>query len=247
MAQCLLQELEGAGTYSLISVTEHSTDLAVQAALRYESMGADALMLLPPHFMNPPLPAIQRHIETVLRAVRLPVLIQYAPIETGRSIPVETMALIANRYPNARFKIEPNPPMDYIRALLALAPHSCIMLGYAGLYMLDVLKIGGKGTIPGCSFAEIYLDIHNSWLRGEKDKARQIHERLLPYIKRWMFNTEYLISVEKRIAQLRGLIPSAYCREPGYALSEDDEQCFARFFEEFADYFRKGGEHERLL
>ena len=240
MARCLLRELDGTDVYSLISVTDHSTEVAVQSAKRYESMGADAIMLLPPHFMNPPVESIHKHIERVLEAVNLPVLIQYAPIETGKTIPVQTMAAIANRYPHAMFKIEPNPPMEYIRDLLALAPQSRIMLGYAGLYMLDVLEVGGKGTIPGCSFAEIYLDIHNSWLRGDKDRARAIHARLLPYIRLWMSNTEYLISVEKRIACLRGLIPNSYCRVPDYALSEDDERLFSRFFTEFADYFPGG-------
>ena len=238
LAELYLREIKGSPTYSLISVTEHSTDLAVRAARRYEAMGADFLMLLPPHFMNPPVEAIREHIERVLQAVSLPVLIQYAPIETGKIIPVETMADIANRYPNARFKIEPNPPMDYIRALLELAPQAVVMLGYAGLYMLDVLAVGGKGTIPGTAFVEPYLDIHASWMRGDKDRARAIHARLLPYIRRWMTNTEYMISVEKRMLVHRGLLPCDYCRLPAASLTGEDDVFIAKFLEDFAEYWR---------
>ncbi len=239
MAAVYLDELKGSQAYSLISVTEHSTDLAVRAARRYEAMGADFLMLLPPHFMNPPVEAIREHIERVLRAVSLPVLIQYAPIETGSIIPVETMAAIANRYPNARFKIEPNPPMDYIRALLRLAPDATIMLGYAGLYMLDVLEAGGKGTIPGTAFIEPYVDIHESWMRGDKERARAIHARLLPYIRRWMTNTEYMISVEKRMLVHRGLLRNDTCRLPSFPLTEEDDTLILQFLEDFAEYCGK--------
>ena len=238
LAASLLAELKGTDTYSLISVTEHSADLAVRSARRWQAMGADALMLLPPHFMNPPVEAVRTHIELVLEAVDIPVLIQYAPIETGKQIPVETMAAIANRYPNARFKIEPNPPMDYIRALLGLAPHCTIMLGYAGLYMLDVLEAGGKGTIPGTGFTEIYLDIHNSWLRGDKEHAAALHARLLPYIRRWMTNTEYIISVEKRLLVYRGMFSSDYCRLPTVPLTDEDDAFIRQFMRDFSEYIR---------
>lgn len=222
--------------FSMLSVTDHSTDVAVRRARQYQALGADCLMLLPPFFLKPTVDHIRAHIHRVLEAVDIPVLIQYAPAETQLAIPVEEMAGIAHRYPHACFKIEPNPPMDYIRALLDLAPHSRILLGYAGLYMLDVLAAGGKGTMPGCSFAEIYLAIHTAWTRGAHDQARALHAQLMVYVRRWMSHPEYIIRVEKVILARRGIIASDTCREPARALSDEDLADIDRFMVEFAQY-----------
>ncbi|MDL2271500.1 dihydrodipicolinate synthase family protein [Desulfovibrio sp. OttesenSCG-928-I05] len=236
MAERFLAIIKPSPAFSMLSVTDHSTEVAVRRARHYQAMGADCLMLLPPFFLGPNVDHIRRHMHAVLEAVEIPVLVQYAPGETKLVIPVEEMAGIAAKYPHAHFKIEPNPPMDYIRALLALAPDSRILLGYAGLYMLDVLEAGGKGTMPGCSFAEIYLAIHALWTGGKQDEARSLHEKLMHYVRRWMSHAEFIIRVEKIILARRGILGSDYCREPAWELAGEDAASIDRFLAEFAEY-----------
>ena len=238
MAERFLRLMSPSPAFSMLSVTDHSTDVAVRRAREYEKMGADCLMLLPPFFLKPTVDHIRNHMHKVLEAVRLPVLIQYAPAETQMTIPVEEMAAIGRKYPHAYFKIEPNPPMEYIGNLLKLAPDSRILLGYAGLYMLDVLAVGGKGTMPGCSFAEIYLAIHRLWTAGKKDDAKALHERLMVYVRRWMSHAEFIIRVEKIILRKRGILASDYCREPAWALEDDDRRKIDLFMEEFQEFLK---------
>lgn len=237
MAGRFLDIVKPSAAFSMLSVTDHSTDVAVRRAKEYERIGADCLMLLPPFFLKPTVDHIRRHMHRVLEAVNIPVLVQYAPGETQLVIPVEEMAQISTAYPHAHFKIEPNPPMDYIRRLLELAPASRVLLGYAGLYMLDVLAVGGKGTMPGCSFTEIYLAIHNLWQSGQQEEARALHERLMSgYVRRWMSHAEYIISVEKNILHRRGILDSDYCREPARQLEPADHEDITRFLAEFSAY-----------
>ncbi|TBL42448.1 dihydrodipicolinate synthase family protein [Hafnia alvei] len=229
-----LSDLRGSGVFRAISVTDHSTEVAVKRARDYQQRGADALMLLPPFFLQPSPEAISHHIFSVLEAVDIPVMVQYAPGETGLAITPAQLAEVATRYPHAVFKVECNPPVDYTREFLQQAPQASVLNGYAGLYMLQMLEAGGKGVMPGCSFSEIYVQIYQRWQQGEKAAAQELHQQLLPWIRRWMTHCEYIIQVEKTILQQRGIIASDYCRHPGWSLTEQDRLMIDSFISTFA-------------
>ncbi|MDF2499706.1 MAG: putative Dihydrodipicolinate synthetase [Anaerosporomusa subterranea] len=233
LTERFVAQTKASDVFSMISVTDHSLEVAVKRAKHYEKLGADCLMVLPPYFLNPPIRAVKEHILAVLAAVNIPVLIQYAPAETKVGIAVEELVAIYDQFPRAMFKIEANPPIDYISQLLARRPEATVLVGYAGLYMLEVLDIGGKGVMPGCSFAEIYLSIYHDYVAG-KPEARQNHKRLLNYISRWMQDCEYIIQVEKTVLRKRGIIDGDYCRRPSYLLSNEDEESIIEFLRQFA-------------
>lgn len=233
LATRFISDLAGSGVFRAMSVTDHSTELAVKRARRYQQMGADALMLLPPFFLKPSPQAVANHINQVLEAVTIPVMVQYAPGETGLPIPPEELAQVAQRYPHAVFKIECNPPVDYTRAFLQQAPGAHVLNGYAGLYMLQMLAVGGKGVMPGCSFSEVYVQIYRAWREGRIGQAEALHQRLLPWITRWMSHCEYIIQVEKTILRQRGIIASDYCRHPGWTLTPEDRQGIETFLAMF--------------
>lgn len=222
LATIFVQMLSSSEVYSCISVTDHATEIAVERAKFYQQLGSNCLMLLPPFFLKPTTEQIVYHICSVLEVVSIPVLVQYAPGETGLDIPPEAMADISRRYPHAVFKIECNPPVEYCRELLQYKPDTVILNGYAGLYMLDMLDIGGKGVMPGCSFTEIYVAICDLYQQGETEKAKKVHADLLRYIQRWMSHCEYIIKVEKQILARRGIISSGYCRRPSYDVGQND-------------------------
>lgn len=229
-----LSDLSGSGMYRALSITDHSTEVAVKRAQSYQKQGADALMLLPPFFLQPGPDAIRHHIFSVLDAVDIPVMVQYAPGETGLSITPEQLSEVAERYPHAVFKIECNPPVDYTRTFLQLAPQARVMNGYAGLYMLAMLEAGGKGVMPGCSFTEVYVQIYRLWQQGKGAEAAELHTKLLPYITRWMTHCEYIIQAEKSILYRRGIIACDYCRHPGWVLTDEDHTRISNFIATFA-------------
>lgn len=237
LATLFVQALSTSDVYSCISVTDHATEVAVERAKFYQELGSDSLMLLPPFFLKPSTEQIVHHICSVLAAVTIPVLVQYAPGETGLDIPPKAMAEISQRYPHAVFKIECNPPVEYSRELLEYRPEAVILNGYAGLYMMDMLNVGGKGVMPGCSFTEIYVSIYGLYQQGELEKAAKLHAELLAYIQRWMSHCEYIIKVEKQILALRGIISSDYCRLPSYDVGENHPE-IEEFLDLFADYLR---------
>ena len=72
---------------AIVSCTPHSTHAAVERAKRIEAAGADCMMLLPPFFLKPSGQELMNHIRAVASAVKIPVMLQYAPEQTGVAIP----------------------------------------------------------------------------------------------------------------------------------------------------------------
>lgn len=233
LARRMIRRLKDTPLYSLISITDHSTEIAVKRAKRFEELGADVLMLLPPHFLNPPIDQIRYHLLRVVEAVDIPVVIQYAPNETGVSISPEELVSIAQENRNVLYKIECSDPAAYSRQLLEMKNDLSIMNGYWGINLLDLLGIGGKGVMPGFSCCELYLEIYNRFMAGEIKAAVELHSRLALYFKRWNTSVERVISMEKEILRRRGMISTVYCRHPGHELNGEDYREIDYFLEEF--------------
>lgn len=222
----------------VVSVTHHSWEIAIEQARAAEAAGADALMLLPPFFLNPSAEAVLHHMKQVVQAVQIPVIVQYAPSQTGVSLSPELFVKLLEQCPNAQYvKVETQPPGRYASSLHELSQGKLqTLVGYAGVQMGDVLERGSAGIQPGCSFTEIYVQLYRLYQNKDKDEFQVLFGRLLPYISYWMQSVELIIKAEKVILQKRGIISSDYCRYPDYTLDARELEMIDRFLEEFESY-----------
>lgn len=221
----------------ITAVQDHATILAVERAKWSVEVGAQALNLLPPYLLQPSTRAIEAHIRAVLTAVpETPIILQYAPNETGTSLNAAGLAAIAADHANlVLVKVESSPPGPFITELAQLDPPLFSVEGYAGVQLPDAFRRGALGTQPGCSFTEIYQEIWRLFESGDHEAGDRLHSRLLPYISYWMLHTELIIAVEKLISVRRGLIKSDYCREPRRLLDQQEIASVDRFLDEFSD------------
>ena len=223
----------------IISITDHSWEIASQRAHDAEARGADGLMLLPPYFLGPSEDAILEHLKRVIGSVKIPVIVQYAPMQTGVHIPPEVFLKLRDALPNAKFiKVESQPPGRYISQLVERSQGRLkSLVGYAGVQMPDVLARGAIGIQPGCSFTEIYVELWRLW-QTDKTTFLVLHNKLLPYISYWMQGVELIIKAEKVILKRRGIIASDYCRSPSYALDEREQTQIEQFISDFAEWLK---------
>jgi dihydrodipicolinate synthase/N-acetylneuraminate lyase len=238
LTEVLLEQTRYRSDVAVIAaVQDHATLLAARRAHALVEQGADLINLLPPHFLEPSPRNIREHIATVLDAVPdTPVVLQYAPAETGTSLDAAGLAAIAREHPNlAIIKVESSPPGALIAELAAGDPPLAALEGYAGVQLPDAIRRGAVGTQPGCSFTEIYVEIWRRFADGDEDGGYTLHRRLLPYVSYWMLDTELIIAAEKLISARRGLFTSAYCRAPGHRLDVEEVAMVDRFLAEFAD------------
>lgn len=223
----------------IISITDHSWEVASQHARTAEAQGADGLMLLPPYFLGPGEDAILEHLKRVIGSVKIPVIVQYAPTQTGVRILPEVFLKLRDALPNADFiKVESQPPGRYISQLVEGSQGGLkSLVGYAGVQMPDVLARGAIGIQPGCSFTEIYVELWRLW-HTDKTAFLVLHNKLLPYISYWMQGVELIVKAEKVILKRRGIIASDYCRSPSYILDEREHMQIEQFTSDFAEWLK---------
>lgn len=223
----------------VVSVPDHATKLAVARAREAVGLGAAAINVLPPFQQSPSGDAVRGHVESIAEAVYpTPVIVQYAPAQTGTILAAPEIASMAAMHPNIRqVKVEATPPGAMISALAQQNPPLSAIIGYAGVQMIDALRRGAVAVQPGCSFVEVYQEIWEVWSDGRQDEATELHRQLLPYISYWMQSVELIIAAEKRISRLRGLIREEVCRAPMRELDRHECAAIDRFLETYSRLF----------
>lgn len=237
LTEFLLQQTRGTPVSAVISIPDHATRVAIAHARHAVQAGADAVNILPPHFLGPSPAAVRTHIGAVADAVApVPVILQYAPAQTGTALDAGSISALARAHPNLRqVKVESTPPGALIAALLRQDPPLTSVVGYAGVQLPDALRRGAVGVQPGCSFAELYQRVWDHWSSGQEDRAVGLHTRMLPYLSYWMQTVELMIAAEKLISHRRGIIASAHCRAPARILDAEEVRIIDRFLAEFAE------------
>ena len=228
------------GVPVIVSNTRHSTECAVKWAKHIESSGADCMMVLPPFFLKPGGAALFAHIDAVCSSVKIPVMFQYAPEQTGVAIAPELLTDLAKRHQNlAYFKIECKPPGAYISRLISLLPPDRgIFVGNAGFQMIEGFRRGAVGVMPGPSMPDVYRKIWDALLAGDDEKAQATHDKLNALLNHIRQNVEMIIHFEKEILKRRGFVKSAYCRNPGYVSDPVNDRLFEELFNMIRQEFK---------
>jgi 4-hydroxy-tetrahydrodipicolinate synthase len=222
---------------SVISISAHSTISARDNARWAIDYGADALNLLLPHYLSPSGSSVMTHLRAVLReAGDTPVMVQFAPQLTGASVSLDDIVSMCDEYPNlCAIKLETMPPGPDVERILARNASLNVLVGYAGMHMIDALERGAVGVQPSASFVEIYRQIMDRWSDGDFELARHLHRRLLPYVAYWMQSVELVVAVDKRVAFLRGWFVSDSPRRPSRTLDDHELATVDSFLREFSE------------
>jgi len=201
---------------AIVSVTAHSLEVAMKQARRAEEAGADALMLLPPFFLGPSEADIRRHVLEVAAATSLPIMVQYAPAQTGVKMTADAFLQLNREAPNVRYvKVESTPPGPLISGITSGGKVECLV-GYGGLQLIDGLRRGAVGVQPASGVADYYPHILTAFDEGDLEGAYALHADILPLVNLLMQAIEPLTKLEKIILKRRGIIAHDYCRAASY-------------------------------
>lgn len=217
----------------IVSDTRHSTATAIAFAREIERAGADCMMVLPPFFLKPGADLIHEHALAVAKSVpNLPVMMQYAPEQTGVAISPGVFAQLTAEAPNVvYYKIECKPAGKYISNLIdMLGDKIRVFAGNAGYQMLETFDRGAVGAMPGCSMYDLYLDIYRKYFSGDRAGAIEAHNFILPILNHIRQNVEEIIYFEKKILMKRGIIKTDVCRRPTFSVDEEFERLFEEYY-----------------
>src|SRR5438105_2088947 len=202
-----------------------STYNTIEFSRYAEKAGADCLMVTAPR--SAPLPASQivEFYSRLCDAVTIPVMLQDADF-TGAGLPASVFIDLAKRHANFRFaKLEVTlPGAKCAEVVEKSAGQVQVIYGLGGIAMLDGLEHGASAMMPGAACLEVYVRAHQLYAAGEKNAARELFNRLVPYLAFALQHLEVAIHIEKRVLVKRGILPSARMRHPTITLDSAYQQ-----------------------
>jgi dihydrodipicolinate synthase/N-acetylneuraminate lyase len=215
-AECILQANDGALPV-ILNVTAQATMTAVRQAHEFRRMGASALMVLPPFVVPVPPAAIESHLDQVLDAADLPVIVQDSAGLTATNLDPAALARLKARHVNfTALKVDQvptGPAVSRYRAAPELEGLSYIV-GYSGVQMLDAVRRGAGALMGGCGHLAEDRKMLDALLSADEERGYREFARLSPLLNFEMQSLDMVIAVHKALLHDAGVITTPLCRAP---------------------------------
>lgn len=176
----------GPGMKIIAGASHESTRLTVDRAVRMAGLGADAVLVKPPHYYKSLLTQelVKRFYFDVADKSPVPVIIYNFPQNTGLAVmPAATIEL--SRHPNiAGFKDSSGALSNLTEVSPAVRPDFSFLLGSGSLFLAGLL-LGASGGILALAAVvpELCVEVQNLYRRGKLVEARKLQLDLAPLNK----------------------------------------------------------------
>ncbi len=216
----LVREVAGTDVPLVVSSGHSGTVQAAELSRQAEASGADALMVLPPSFMRTDADGIQFYYQAISDAVRIPIMVQDAPLMTQVAMPASLLTKMGREIENVKYaKVEAPPTAPKIGAV-AKAGGICALGGLNGNFFIEEHQRGGRGTMPGSDLTGGFVAIWNALEAGDDAAAWQVFTRILPLI-RFELQPGLGVSAMKHNLKAAGVIRCSRVRHPTGAVDPE--------------------------
>jgi 4-hydroxy-tetrahydrodipicolinate synthase len=202
----------------LVSVTDSTRYHAERFARRVADLGADALVVMPPHFMSPRADKVIDHCRAVADAVApRPVVIQYSPAYIGVALSAEVFVRMQEQSPNIGYvKVEPRPPGPMVEAIRRASDgRLACLIGQGGLTLADCRRRGIAGLMPGIAVVEIYRTLWNGLAADPvSSETLELNDRMVTMMSHIVPTIDMWVAAEKQLLAWRGVIDRPLLRDP---------------------------------
>ena len=161
----------------------NSTLLTIRQTNRAAEIGADAAIVITPHYFTKgfaPAAAQIRHYLAVAEASPIPILLYNFPLNTGINLEPDTVARIAE-HPNVCGIKDSSGNIPQDAQIIHLTPKSFHVLVGSASALLPALAIGSSGGILALAAiaAREYVAVHALATEGRWGEAREIAARMI--------------------------------------------------------------------
>ena len=207
---------------AIISVGAESTRVAVAFAEHAQSVGAAAVMAIPPLSVAALDGELEGYYDAIIAAVDVPVVVQDASSYVGAPIPVELLARLHDKHADrVYFKPEAQPIGPRLSALLqATGGAAQAYDGSGGVALIDTFHRGIVGSMPGAEVCWAIAAMWQALCRGDDDTAYRISLPLTALLATQIGLDGYL-AVEKYLLVKQKVFARAARRPPvGFELDD---------------------------
>ncbi|HEV3469156.1 MAG TPA: dihydrodipicolinate synthase family protein [Pyrinomonadaceae bacterium] len=174
------------GLAFVVGVGEHGTRATVNEARRAARAGADALLVITPHFYRGVMggEALRAHFEAVADASPAPVILYNIPQNTGVALAPEVAARLSEHENVVGLKDSSGDVvnlMETIRLVGAARADFVVTTGHAAvLYPALAAGAGGAILAAACAVPRLCVEIFEAVAAGDHERARRMQARLAP-------------------------------------------------------------------
>ena len=167
----------------IVGSGSNCTETAVRQSVKFEKMGADALLVITPYYNKTNEEGMIKHFEAVADAVTIPVIMYNVPSRTGCSISVNAVGVLS-KHKNIKGIKEASGNISYISKIAKYLNDDFVMYSGNDDMVVPVLSMGGVGVI---SVAANILpsQMHNlvyDFLNGDIEESRNAQIKYLDLI-----------------------------------------------------------------
>ena len=164
----------------MVGSGSNCTATQIEKSRLYQSMGADALLLIAPYYNKANAEGMYRHFAETADAVDIPCILYNVPGRTGCSIPVSVVERLA-KHPNIAGIKEASGDMSYAMKIARCAGPDFALYSGNDDITVPILSIGGSGVISVYAnvMPAMCHQIVADWLGGNHSQALENHLRYL--------------------------------------------------------------------
>jgi 2-keto-3-deoxy-L-arabinonate dehydratase len=183
------------------------------------SCRASWVILQPPPVRGIGEAELLRFFAAIAEKSDLPIGIQNAPEFLGIGLSSSTLKTLVKQHPNVVIVKMESAALGVSRLIEDLDGTIDVFSGRAGIDLVDCLRAGAVGVIPGAEAADILVEIFNllkSGDPGDREQAEALYRDVLPLLLFLMDSIDSFLVYGKRLFALRMGIEQAGVRQPSY-------------------------------
>jgi 2-keto-3-deoxy-L-arabinonate dehydratase len=204
----------------VISVGAESSHAAESYARQAESVGAAAVMAIPPIAVSLSDDQLRDYYGRIMRSVSVPLIVQDASGYVGRPMSIALQSELLEEFgPRVMFKPEAQPIGQRLSELhAATSGRAKVFEGTGGIALIDSFRRGIVGTMPGADLVDGIVALWRALQRGDDAAAYRIWLPLAALVS-LQHNLDAFLAVEKHLLVRQGVFDHARVRGPvGYEL-----------------------------
>ncbi|QDS91854.1 4-hydroxy-tetrahydrodipicolinate synthase [Roseimaritima multifibrata] len=227
LAEQVCQMVGDRGTV-VISVGAESTAEAVGFAKHAESIGATALMAIPPVATSLGAEASRAYFAAIANSVSIPLVVQDASGYVGASIDLSVYLDLLKEFGAERilFKPEASPLGPNLSKLRdATSGSARIFEGSGGIHLVDCYRRGIVGTMPGTDLLDGIVALWKALQEGDEDRIYSLSLPISGLVAlQLQAGLDGFLAIEKYLLKRRGLFPNTLQVQPvAWELDEETQ------------------------
>lgn len=174
----------------IVGSGSNNTMVAKEQSIKYESMGADGLLVITPYYNKTNKAGMIHHFTEIADAVSIPVILYNVPGRTGCSLTYEALKELSQHKNIAGIK-EASGDISFVTKIARLAGENFALYSGNDDMIIPLMSVGGSGVISVAANI-IPAEMHRmttAYLSGNTELAKSIQLNYLEFINALFIET----------------------------------------------------------